>query len=309
MELIRSEYTSTTGKDTIQYNTWLGEGRKGIVHITHGMCEHMDRYDEFARYLVENGYIVCGQNHLGHGTTAKETLGYFAPKGGDRVLVEDTHKLTALLKETYPGIPYILLGHSMGSFVARNYFAKYGREVDVLIISGTSGKNPLSLPLKGICKVQKVLKGKKSRVRFIANLSAKVYLAKINQPKSPFDWLSHDEHIVKAYSDDRFCHYTFTASGYDDLMSLLRACNRGSWYAAIPKDTPMLLISGEEDVIGNYGKGVVEVHDKLKRVGVRDITLKLYPNMRHEVLNEIGKEEAYQFILNYIDEKVMYVTK
>lgn len=301
MEKFTGEYQSADGSSAVAYTVWRGEERRAIVHIVHGMCEYADRYDDIAAYLTEQGFVVCGQDHLGHGRTAAsgDALGFFADKDGWKLLVEDTRRLQELIKAEYPGIPYIVYGHSMGSFIARCFFAKYDG-VDAAVFSGTAGKNPASGLLKAICGVTKAFCGKRARSKLSDRITGGIYLERIKDPNTKYDWISHDTAIVEKYAADPFCTYIFTASAYIDLMDLLEKCNSAEWYAQVPKDKPILLLSGAEDPVGGYGEGVREVYNGLLDAGAADVSIMLYEGMRHEPHNETGRADVYSYVSEWM---------
>lgn len=274
---------------------------RAVFQITHGMAEHTERYLDFARFMAEHGFAVYMQDHLGHGKSMRnaDEAGFFGEKNGDITLVEDTKLLTDLAKEQNPGKKLILFGHSMGSFIARSYLAKYGSLVDAAIICGTSGANPGA----GIGRQVAVITAKKNgshfRSEFINSLAFSSYNKRIKNARTPFDWLTRDEAVVDKYIDDPLCGFLFTAAGYRDLFSLLKGISARSWYANVPYPLPIFLIAGEEDPVGSYGKGVKEVARLLKDTAHTAVSIKLYPGCRHELLNELSKDEVYSDILDF----------
>ena len=204
------------------------------------------------------------------------------------------------MKETYKDIPYIVLGHSMGSFIARNWYARYGNDCAGLILSGTAKSNKLLRPLTLLAKIQRLFLGDKRPANMLDRTINKQYLKKISRPKTPSDWISYDEDVVKKYIADPLCTFTFTHSGYIDLFRLLRECNAESWYESIPKDKPILIISGDEDPVGDYGEGPQEIYDKLIESGQVKVTIDIRHGMRHEPHNEIGREAVYQRYASYL---------
>lgn len=301
------EFRSSDDKHIIRYYiyTSVSGDIKAILQISHGMCEYIGRYEDFASFLCENGILVCGNDHLGHGSAALESgsLGYFAKKDGWRFLPADVRKLTILMKKRYPDIPYFLLGHSMGSFVARIYLEKYGELLDGAILMGTSGKNPLAS--LGIRLAERTIRtrGEKYQSEFLTRQSTGNYNKRFREEKDDQSWLTKDEAIRKQYAADPLCNFRFTASAHRDLFTLLREVSREEWAHRIPKNLPILLTSGDKDPVGNYGKGVKEVYERLQRAGVRDVTLKLYKDDRHEILNETDRDTVYRDILDFINSK------
>lgn len=305
MQKIPKEILSKDGVHTIRGIVYLPEDPKGIVQIVHGMVEHIGRYDDFMTYLAENGFIACGHDHLGHGKTAEnETeLGFFAEKGGDRLVCEDTFAFGKAVREDYPSLPLILLGHSMGSFIARQTVRMYPNACDALIIMGTSGKNPISA--LGFCTatVIETIRGKKHVSELINHVAFSSYNKRTGKENS-FAWLTCDEKEVEKHDSDPLCTFGFTVSAMRDLIRLQDQTNRKDWYANIRKDIPILIVSGAEDPVGNYGKGVEEVYSSLLAEGITDITRKIYPDMRHEILNELNRKTVYEDILTFISLQV-----
>ena len=269
---------------------------KAVLQISHGMTEHIKRYDEFATYLAERGFIVVGQDHLGHGQSVHgpEEWGYFSKKAGSQVVVEDVYGLTCLMKKKYSDIPYYVLGHSMGSFIMRRYIMTYGKEIDGAIIMGTGKK---SLPMLGLAKMItvliKALKGEYYRSHFLSYLMFSAYNKRFGKEKSGKQWLTKDEDIVKDYINQPACNFIFTINGMETLLDTLVFIEKPKHIHRIPRELPIHIIAGVEDPVGDYGKGPKAVYNAYKKLGVKDITLKLYEGDRHEVLNEIDRQQVY----------------
>jgi len=300
-------FTSADGATSIQYFVWPPKSAaRGVMQISHGMCEYMGRYDEMAEFLTRKGFVVCGLDHLGHGESVgeKDTFGYFGKKYGPDFLVEDQEKLHRIMTDLYPDAPYIMYGHSMGSFIARLWYEKYGNDISAVIFSGTATANPLATPLKGLAHLSILLRGDRKPADFIGRTMSKVYTSKIEKVQTNSDWISHDSDIVKKYVNDPFCNYTFTDRGYIDLFTMLARCNRKKWFAKIPKDKPMLLLSGTEDPVGDYGKGVMIVTKKLQESGQNRLIIDLRSGMRHEPHNEINRKVIYQRLEAFLVEVV-----
>ena len=294
---------SHDGKTKLHGVTWEPEGKvRAVVQIVHGMIEYIERYDGFASYLAERGYFVIGHDHLGHGESAasQDDWGFFEEENGNRVLLEDIHQVRRRAQERYPDAPYILLGHSMGSFVARLYAARYGKNLQALLISGTAGKNPAAGPGKALVALVSLFGGKKGTSKLLYMLTTGNNNKQTEQ-KTLVDWICHDEEVCRKYIKDPWCSFIFTNSGYGELLELVDRCNRPEWYAAIPKDLPVWLYAGDEDAVGNNGKGVTEVYEGLKAQGLKDVTITLYHGARHEVHNEALKEELFRDIIDYLD--------
>ena len=300
MEIIRKEYTipSKSGVADVYARCWVpADGPKALFQITHGMAEHGERYEDLAAYLCGQGFAVLAQDHVGHGKSVKsdDDLGYFGENGGWDAFVEDARSFTVLLEEEYPDLPLIFYGHSMGSFIAREYIRRYGTDPRIkgAFICGTSGKNPAVGVAIKLADVIAKAKGSRFKSNFINNLGFGTYNKKVADPRTPFDWLSCDPAQVDKYIADPYCGYLFTAAGYKDLFTILSKVSGKDWFAQVNPKLPILLIAGEEDPVGAYGAGVKQVYNDLKAAGKQDVTLKLYPGMRHEIHNEVGKETVY----------------
>ena len=298
-------YYSFDGKNRVHAEVYEPIGEIfGVVQIAHGMVDHIGRYKDLAVYLAERGYVVAGNDHLGHGKTAKsrEDFGYFAKKDGVCAVLYDLNTLNAQLREKYAGLPLILLGHSMGSFLARLYATEYPDTVDALIIHGTGGKNPLLVFGKILAKINIFFCGEKNRSKLLKKLSTGSYNGKFPKEEGNNAWLSRDISRVAPKDSDELANFTFTASAYYDLFTMLGRCNSKEWFNAYPKDMKTLVISGDMDPVGNFGKGVREVYTRLEKAGCMDITLKLYEGARHELFNELNREEVFSDLYAFLRE-------
>lgn len=284
----------------IFYTKWIPDDVKGILQIAHGMAEYINRYDRFARFMADNGYAVYGDDHRGHGRTGRAvgTLGKLAEKNGYNVVTDDIKALTDIAKADYPDVPVILLGHSMGSFLVRNYAASYSDNIDKLIIMGTGGPNPASGAGIFIVNLIAAFKGEDYLSPFVNNLAFGSY-NKRTEGRTAFDWLSVNTENVDRYIADEMCGFSFTLSGFRDLFKVLAAVSKKDWAEKIRKDLPVFLVSGAEDPVGSYGEGVKQVQNMLNEAGVSKNELKLYDGMRHEILNEDGRETVYADILEF----------
>ncbi len=292
-------FLSSNNTNQMDYYIYEPDNKpKYILQIVHGMCEYLERYEPFIRYLNEHDILVCGHDHLGHGKNAPEK-GYIADKDGYKYLIEDVHKVSTIIKEQYPNIPYCILGHSMGSFVTRNYLSWYPNEVDGAIIMGTSGPNPLGKIGISVAKMIKSIYGPKHKSKFIDKLAFGSY-NKGFEAGEPSAWISSDSEVYHAYDKDELCNFKFSISGYIDLFTMLDLVSSKKWACEVAKNLPIYVVSGDKDPVGGYGKGVIQVFHMLTDVG-RNADMKLYPQMRHEILNEINKEEVYLDILNFME--------
>lgn len=277
---------------------------KGIVQISHGMAEHAGRYEPFAEKLVDSGYLVYANDHRGHGKTAGslDNLGFFAENNGWMSVVEDMNELTSIIRNAHPGLPVFLLGHSMGSFLLRTYMFQYGTRINGAIISGTAG-SPGVLGDIGmlVANMEIKRKGLRGKSTLLHQLSFGGYNKAFKPARTDFDWLSRDHAEVDKYINDPFCGTVFTAGFYRDLLWGLKTIHKKENIRMIPKNLPILILSGDKDPVGKNGKGVSQVYQSLKNIGIKDIQLSLYPEGRHEMLNETNRHEVYRDVINWMD--------
>ncbi len=297
------DFPSADGQSTVSacYYFEPHAVKVGIVQILHGMAEHKERYLPFITFLARKGYFVCIHDHLGHGDTSKpEDYGFFAEKEGAAAVLQDVHTLHEKMRALLPRPKYFLLGHSMGSFFARAYAAKWGDSLSGLILSGTGGPNPQLSSALRLINLLRRLQGDRKRSTFVQKMMFGQYNARIESPISKNDWLSTDQEVVAAYDADPRCGFPFTLSADKDLMLLLQSIGTPRWAVALPKNLPVLFISGEEDPVGGYGQGARAVAEMLKTAGLKQVEIKLYPGMRHEVLNEVGKQTVYEDVNRWL---------
>lgn len=307
----RIGYRSSDGKTQIRALTWEPEKNPGIapagiVQIVHGMSEHVERYDEFARYLVSRGYIVCANDHIGHGESVADPSewGCLPSVGGKEVLNNDVHELRKTVASRYARqTPYIMFGHSMGSFIVRAYLARFAEGLAAAVICGT-GQQPLLLSKFGNLVARRIAasKGDAYKSTFLDGLGAGSFAKKIDNPRTEFDWISTDDAVVDAYIADESCGVMFSAGGYATLTDLTGEVVTAAAAGAVPADLPLLFIAGALDPVGDMGKGVERAVEQYRRAGVETVDLKLYEGMRHEILNEPGRAEVYADVADWIDE-------
>lgn len=312
------DYASHDGKTRINAKIWTspkyGDGKqpgaekpKGIVQIVHGMAEYIDRYDDLARYLVERGFVVCAEDHIGHGKSAQDPseFGHMPAHGGKDILIGDVHTLRRIVSELFPDVPYVLYGHSMGSFIARAYIARHGEGLAACVLSGT-GNVPAALSGFGrsLARMLAAMRGETFRSAFIDNMGAGGYGKKIPDARTNLDWLSNDEAVVDAYIADDMCGFMFTVGGYATLLDLTAEVVTPECAARVPKGLPILLAAGDGDPVGDMGKGVEAAAQLLRDAGVETVDCKLYEGMRHEIHNEIGNDQVYDDLATWIEAHV-----
>lgn len=278
---------------------------KAVLQIVHGMVEHIERYDEFARFANNAGYLVVGHDHVGHGETVKDPEDYGAFPKNWQDLITDVHTLQREVSKKYPDIPYIILGHSMGSFITRLYLAKYGRDVDVVIIMGT-GQQPRvqTWTAIGLTKILRVLHGEKYRSKFLEQMSTGMFNRSFSPNQTKADWLSRDEAEVDKYLAHEHHQFTPTLNMYCALFTFSNLAASRKWIKKIPRSLPLLLISGAKDPVGGFGKGVTHFYKILRHEDFTDVTLKLYPDARHEILNELNKNEVMRDLVAWMDDNI-----
>lgn len=301
----RITYPSADGKNTVVAYVYVPiEGEiRAVLQLCHGMCEYIRRYEPLAEYLCAHGVAFAGHDHTGHGETAAsaDDLGYTS---GADVMVADTRAMTVLLKERFgQKVPFLFAGHSMGSFIARQYLALYGREgIDAAVIIGTAGPGAPTGAGKAVAKLIGALRGDRHRSKLLKTMAFGSYTKRCPKGSPSAAWISRDEALVARYMADPFCNYMFTVRGYIDLFTLLGAVSDKHWAEQVPTDLPILLMAGEDDPVGNYGRGVRTVYERLQAAGVQKVALKLYPDDRHEIHNELDRETVFADLLAYIQE-------
>lgn len=294
-------YNSSDGKTKIRTIKWSPDNEiKAILQISHGMLEHMERYDDFASNMEEHGILTVGNDHIGHGSSiiSEEYRGYFEENDGNNVLIEDMHTLMNIMKEENPDIPYFILGHSMGSFLTRQFITMYGNEINGAIISGT-GQQPLGLIRFGVFVTKFIasFKGWNYRSKFVDYLALGGNNNKFKPARTKFDWLTRDEDIVDNYISDPRINIIFTLNGFYNMFRSIILMNEQEKLEKIPKNLPVIFISGERDPVGNFGKDVSKAFNIYKNLGMGNISMKLYIGDRHEILNELDREQVYDDIL------------
>ncbi len=303
----KDSFQSSNKSDTVACWSYVPEGEpKAIVQIAHGMAEHFGRYHAFAEYLTEHGFLVCGSDHLGHGETSPslEDLGYFGENNGWVHMTDDLHLLTVKMKQEYGELPYFLIGHSMGSLLSRAYLPCYGRELAGAVLIGTSGENPSAKTALPLVELISAMKGDRYRSGLIYRLAFGNYNKRYEKGSRKLAWMSRDNAMLDAYKADPRCNFVLTAAGFRDLMKVLIYVSREDWASEVPTELPVILLSGDMDPVGGFGEGVRQVFKQLQKARLKDLSIKLYPDLRHEVLNEPGKEQVYKDILDWIHKQL-----
>ena len=279
---------------------------RAVVQLSHGMVEFIDRYKPLAESLAAQGIAVTGNDHLGHGGSirTKADYGYFAQPDGNRAVLDDLHRMTRLAKQRWPGVPYFLLGHSMGSFYARQYLCEWGSELDGAIILGT-GFQPKALVrlAKGVCRVQAALFGWQHRSKLVERLSFAGYNNGL-EGRTTHDWLNRDAAEVDKYLADERCTFTFTVNAYYSMFSGILRLHDPAFVAQMPKDLPLLFLAGDADPVGERGKGVERAVQSLRDAGVQNMEVKFYPGARHELLVETNRREVFADIAGWIEKQL-----
>lgn len=301
-------FNSSTGKNKIHARMCVPDAEpRAIVQIIHGIAEYIDRYDEFMSFLADNGIIAVGTDHLGHGKSieSEEQTGFFAYDNGWDYAVRDEEVLRLAMHENYPELPIIVFGHSMGSFMARTLLIRYPDAFNAAIISGT-GNQGAALVNGGLFMGNLVtgLKGAHHYSKFLNNLAFGSYNKIYDNPKTEYDWLSRDEANVQKYIDDPLCGFIPSCSLFRDMMTGVKFITNKKNLTAMNKDMPVYFISGDMDPVGECGKGVQKAYNNFLEAGMKDVSIKLYPGGRHEMLNEINKDEVYTDILAWLDSKI-----
>lgn len=310
--MIKEEFyfDSRDGKSRIHAVRWMPEDKKAacVVQVVHGMAEYAERYGELARFLTDRGIVVTGEDHLGHGKSVGKdgTFGYFCEQDPATVLVRDVHRLKKMTQELYPDVPYVILGHSMGSFIVRNYMCRYGTGIAAAVVMGTGMQpRPVLWISKATVRIQKLFCGSAHVSRLIDRFAFGGYNRRIENARTPFDWLSRDGERVDGYIADPMCGFVFTVNGFGALFELISRLYRRENLERIPKNLPVYMVSGTGDPVGAYGKGVQKAYGSLREAGLENVELKLYEGGRHELMNETNRTEIMQGIYEWLERAVL----
>ncbi len=301
-------YPSVDGMTKIHAIIWEPEGEpKAVLQIIHGMIEYIDRYDDFAKFLTAKGFVVAGEDHLGHGASVVNDSyhGYFG-KNGNQMVIDDIHQLRTKLNEDYAGVPFIMLGHSMGSFLIRQYItehdSEYAKGLAGAIIMGTGWQpGPVLAAGKALAKMQMRAKGERATSGLLESMAFGSYLKRIENPDTISDWLTKDKDIVRAYRNDPWCTFHFTTNGFYNMFAGMQKSQDISRIQTLPEELDILFVAGAEDPVGNYGEAVRKAFMVYTENTACQIDIKLYEGDRHEILNELDRDEVYADLLEWMN--------
>lgn len=301
-------FTSSTGMNRIRARKYLPDGEpRAIVQIAHGIAEHIERYGEFMEFLAGNGYIVVANDHLGHGKSINgpEDLGFFAARDGWNYVLRDMEKLHDRTAKEHPGLPYVMFGHSMGSFLTRTYLIKYPGKYDAAILSGT-GHQAKAMVLGGYAMASAAVKlyGPRKIGEKLNGIAFGAYNKGFENPRTAFDWLTRVDAEVDKYIADPLCGFVATVSLFRDMMGGIKFITDQKNINTMSRTQPVYFMSGDCDPVGDNGKGVERAYKAFCDAGLHDVVIRLYPGGRHEMLNEVNKYDVYQDILAWLTEKV-----
>ena len=297
-------FPSSDGKNTIHAELFIPSDNNisAVVQISHGMMDYVGRYRGMAEAFCAKGIALCGHDHLGHGDSVKtpDDYGFFASKNGYNYVIDDVKGMNDLIRKEFPGVPVVLLGHSMGSFIARLYSVKYADSIDGLIIHGTAGPNPATGAGLLLVKILRAIKGERHRSKFVCSLADGGYNKGFDPAEGDGAWLTRDPSMVADRVGNPKNDFIFTLAAYEDLFTFLGNCNDSQWFREFPNGLPTLIVSGESDPVGGFGKGVRYVYDNLNKNGA-SVQLKLYPEARHELFMETNRNEVFADLIAWIE--------
>ena len=302
-------FPSKDGNTEIHTIEWKPVGEvRAVLQICHGMVEYIRRYDEFAQFLCGEGYYVVGNDHLGHGKSiqTKSEYGFFNEKYGNACVLGDMHTLRQRTEKKYPGVPYFMLGHSMGSSLLRQYIQMYGNGLSGAVLMGTVADHKKAALLFGkrLCRVMAAFRGWHYRSKMVDNLVLGAYNKKFKPARTRADWITSDNENLDMYVADPLCSFMFTVNAYYNVFSGMIGIQRKESVYMIPKGLPVLFVSGADDPVGEFGKGVRKIYEKYRAAGIRDVTLRLYTGDRHEILNETDRDQVYKDLLGWFEKHI-----
>ena len=302
-------FPSKDGNTEIHTIEWKPDKEvRAVLQICHGMVEYIGRYDEFAQFLCDNGYYVVGNDHLGHGKSvqAKSEYGFFNEKYGNVCVLGDIHTLRQRTMKKYPDVPYFMLGHSMGSSLLRQYIQMYGNGLAGVVLMGTvADHNKAALVFgKRLCRMMAAIRGWHYRSKLVDHLAIGGYNKKFKPAHTRADWITSDHERLESYATDPMCSFMFTVNAYYNVFAGMIGMQRKESVYMISKGLPVLFVSGADDPVGDFGKGVRKIYEKYKRAGIQDVTLRLYTGDRHEILNETDRQQVYADLLAWFEERI-----
>lgn len=298
-------FNNSEGSSITYYKWGSTKNPKAIIQLVHGMSEWVGRYNYLAEKLVDEGYLVYGHDHCGHGNSSKSSdeLGYIGKKNGFYLMIEDIKEVNSIIRKENEDVPVILFGHSMGSFLSQRYLEEYGETIDGLILSGTNGK-PKAFTKTGllVCKIEMMLKGDRNRSKLMDKLSFGGFNSSVENPKTGFDWLCSDKNEVDKYIEDEYCGFVYPTKFYRDLINGLWDIHKPENLNKIKKlNIPIYIFAGDRDPVGYMGKGIINLYDTYYKIGVNDLKYKLYKDGRHEMLNEVNRDEVILDVISWIE--------
>lgn len=306
MKKLTGRFPSTSGLCDCQFYIYTPEKPKAAVMLSHGMCEYIERYTEFAEFLCQSDIALCGCDHIGHGNSVADEsmLGYFGHENGHRRMAQDLHRMKIIMEKKLPEIPHFLIGHSMGSFIGRIYFARYPKDRwSGVILMGTAGPVPAAeAARRHLCKMT-LRHGERWRYYRGKDFALGLFNLRTENYRTQCDWLSRDDKNVDKFRADPKCAFTFTVAGYRDLMSAVILANSRTVFVRTRTDVPILLLSGGMDPIGEYGFGVRRVRRIYRWLGC-DVRLRIYREARHELLFELNRSEVMTDILDFLIKRI-----
>lgn len=282
---------------------------KGVVQIIHGMGEHIRRYENIANYLNSKGFIVYGDDHRGHGETAEglDKIGYIGTDGFNKI-VKDEKYITNMIKNNHPSLPIFICGHSFGSFISQEYLNRYSNSIDGVILCGSALQKGLGPVIGRAVSTTQMLFGLgKKKAKFITNITNNIFTKKINDKDD--SWLTSDREEIKKIENDKFCNHTLTINFYYHMFKGFKTLYKSNKNKNIRKDIPILIIAGNADPVGNYGEAVKELTAYYKSLGLSNVSLKIYDGKKHELFNELGREEIFEDLNNWIESIALKTTK
>ena len=302
-------YLSADGKTKIHAVEWLPDGKpKAILQIAHGVTEYILRYEEFAEFLTEKGISVIGNDHIGHGTSIAEGAErmYFGTEGSWDWVVEDIKKCLDITKNKFPNMPYCLLGFSLGSFLARTYLTKYPGTLNGAIIMGSGQLPPFQISIAKFMVNNEAKKvGEDHTSPTIQKLSYETYNKYFAPNRTKYDWLCASTTSLDEYIKDTMRGEDFTAGLFRELLNGMAFTAKQSNIEKIDKNMPILFLSGDKDPVGEQGKGVIKAYDCFKKAGIKDVNMKLYPGLRHDILREDCRQDIFEDIYNWMKDKII----